>query len=374
MKSLLCAAVCSVGFLGSVCVAPALAQGAGQAQIQPLSIGDQAPPLYISKWLKGDPVNEFEPGHVYVVEFWATWCGPCIAGMPHVSELQRKYKDDVTVIGVNIWERDTDAVPGWMEDRGEKPSGNELMDYTVAMQADTRMAEEWMERAGRNGIPSAFIVDRAGEIAWVGHPGSMDEPLKQVVEGKWDTAAAAREQAKEKAEERRREREMERFQARAAEELEALSSAKTPEQRIDAIEGVLSMDPPAAFASRFVSQGFTTLAMEMEQPEKACEFIDSQRKHIWDSPMDLNRYAWDILTEEAFADARDTDLAMEMGMRAHELSGEKDGMIIDTVARAYFMKAIDLQRLAVEHSNQSMKASIESQLEIYEKAYSQQPE
>src|SRR5262245_45990939 len=69
-----------------------------------LKIGDKAPALAIDKWVKGTPVKAFEPGKTYVVEFWATWCGPCVATMPHISELQSKYKDKVTFIGVNVWE------------------------------------------------------------------------------------------------------------------------------------------------------------------------------------------------------------------------------------------------------------------------------
>lgn len=64
-----------------------------QAQDKPkqLALGSPAPPLYIQSWLKGEPVNQLEKGKVYVVEFWATWCGPCIAGMPHLSEVAEKF-------------------------------------------------------------------------------------------------------------------------------------------------------------------------------------------------------------------------------------------------------------------------------------------
>src|SRR5262245_34659074 len=63
--------------------------------------GDPAPVLKVSKWLQGAEVKKFEPGKVYVIEFWATWCGPCINVMPHLSRLQAQYESKgVTIIGL----------------------------------------------------------------------------------------------------------------------------------------------------------------------------------------------------------------------------------------------------------------------------------
>src|SRR5688500_9275436 len=65
-----------------------------------LKVGDPAPPLKATKWLQGAEVTGFNPGKVYVVEFWAVWCGPCIVMMPHMSDMQEEFKDKgVTFIG-----------------------------------------------------------------------------------------------------------------------------------------------------------------------------------------------------------------------------------------------------------------------------------
>jgi thiol-disulfide isomerase/thioredoxin len=64
---------------------------------QELTLGSKAPKLELKKFIKGESVKGFEKGKIYVVELWATWCGPCRTTIPHLTELQKKYKD-VTII------------------------------------------------------------------------------------------------------------------------------------------------------------------------------------------------------------------------------------------------------------------------------------
>lgn len=168
---------------------------AADAKPKELLVGDSAPPLAVKEFVKGEPVKELAKGKVYVVEFWATWCGPCIKAIPHVTELQAKHKD-VVFIGVDVMESADDEVRAFVKKMGDK------MNYRVAIDkpdpaADNPdsgvMARTWLEASHQQGIPCSMIVDAAGKLAWIGHPMELDEPLEKVIAGKWDLAAAAKE-------------------------------------------------------------------------------------------------------------------------------------------------------------------------------------
>lgn len=141
-----------------------------------LKVGDPAPPLAQGKYVQGEPVAAFEKGKVYVVEFWATWCGPCRTVIPHVNALQEKHKDKgLVVIGQNVWQRG-ENVEGDVAEFVKQMGSN--MTYRVALDRDDAMSGIWMKAAGRGGIPSAFVVNREGKIAWIGYPGSgLDEAV-----------------------------------------------------------------------------------------------------------------------------------------------------------------------------------------------------
>lgn len=148
-----------------------------------LAVGSKAPTLAADKWIKGDAVKKFEPGTVYVVEFWATWCGPCIQAIPHLTEIQKKYGDKVVVIGVAGAERkppsgpDTrfEKVKTFVEGKGAQ------MDYRVVFDGSNASWAAWMKAAKKDGIPCTFIVDHTGKLGYIGHPMQMDAPLEAIV-------------------------------------------------------------------------------------------------------------------------------------------------------------------------------------------------
>lgn len=149
--------------------------------------GAKAPKIEVSSWAKYSPVPK--SGKLLVVEFWATWCGPCRQSIPHLTELAKKYKDKADFVGVSVFERAdsfaqiTDKVAKFVAEMGDK------MDYRVAIDTeDGKMAKNWLEASEQDGIPVAFIVDSKGIVEWIGHPMGLDEPLQQAIEGKLDVA------------------------------------------------------------------------------------------------------------------------------------------------------------------------------------------
>ena len=146
-------------------------------------LGEKAKALTISEWVKGSAVDVTDGKNVYVVEFWATWCGPCRNTIPHLTELQKKYKDQgVVFVGVSS-EKAEDVKP-FVQEMGDK------MDYNVAVDKDDATDKAYMAAYGQGGIPCAFIINKESQVVWVGHPMEMEKPLQEVIEGKYDLQAA----------------------------------------------------------------------------------------------------------------------------------------------------------------------------------------
>jgi thiol-disulfide isomerase/thioredoxin len=180
MRKLIVAILMATGFSSiSACTAAETKVAPGK---QTLGIGDPAPPLKVMKWLQGEEVKEFTPGKVYVVEFWATWCGPCINAMPHLVELQEEFKKDLVVIGMTSKDSNgntKESVEKFIEKNKSK------FTYRFAYSDDRETDKAYMEAAKQDGIPCSFVVDKAGKIAYIGHPMELDEVLPKVIAGTW---------------------------------------------------------------------------------------------------------------------------------------------------------------------------------------------
>ncbi len=160
------------------------------------TIGSKAPAIDIEHWIsdnegKFEHVKQLKSGKIYVVEFWATWCPPCIESMPHLSKLQEEFAGkDVQIISVS--DEDLETVNEFLDKKvkGKEMTYRELTkNYCLTTDPDGSVNKDYFEASGQSGIPTAFIVGKEGILEWIGHPMEMDEPLAEIVAGTWDRAA-----------------------------------------------------------------------------------------------------------------------------------------------------------------------------------------
>ncbi len=159
-----------------------------------LRVGSRAPSLRPTKWVKGSPFDPASRGQgVSVVEFWATWCGPCLESIPHLTDIQERYgAKGVKIVGLTVEDpsNSLEVVQAFVEKQGEKIS------YSIAYDAaDGTMQEAYMEAAEQNGIPTAFVIDKTGHIAWIGNPmydpiTDMESVITELIDGTFDMAMA----------------------------------------------------------------------------------------------------------------------------------------------------------------------------------------
>ena len=301
-----------------------------------LTIGDPSPGLEIAKWIKGSPVNGRLTDGVHVVEFWATWCGPCLAGMPHISELQKKFDDKVTFIGVT--REDEATVDKFLNSKAsDGRTWNDVIEYRLAIDDRGWTNTAYMRAAGQNGIPCAFIVGRDGVVDWIGHPGRIDEPLKKIVDGDWDREAAIAE-------------------FKQQQRLKEMSAKLSQLARSSDWDGALELLDQFEKESG-KSTGLTNFRLKLLQSAGRTEEASAVRSQLvddaWDQSATLNEFAWSLVS---VPNPTDLDLALKAARRASELTDDKDPGILDTVARCYYEsgeldEAIRWQNLAVEKGN-----------------------
>ena len=326
------------------------------ADAKKLSAGDPAPALSIEKWVKGDAVTGFEKGKVYIVEFWATWCGPCKVSMPHLSELQKENKSKgLTIIGISSigWRDELSKVEEMVKEKGE------TMGYTVGWDKDGQTNTAYMKASKSRGIPTSFVIDQKGTIAWIGHPMQLDYVIDDVLAGKWDVKTGPDKIVK--------------MQEEAEKLME--DSDSDPKAALKALGEFETKYPKMAKDMVRTKYMLQLKAEQFTEAYKTADMLIEQAAAKKDS-MALNEIAWNIVDPEGTVKAKDknVDVAMKAAAKAVELTSEKDGAILDTLARCYWikgdkMKAIELQKKAISSltkEQMDMKGQLEETLAEYQ--------
>jgi len=158
-----------------------------KAQRAFLDVGSTVTTYPKVQWLKGEPVTTLQKDKIYIVELWATWCVPCIAAMPHMNDLNNKFKDkNVVFIAQDVLEYNLDRVNQFIAKKGD------ALGYRIAYSGPkgSDFETNWVEAAGVNSIPQTFIIQN-NRLVWQTSPGMLNEQVLQLlVDGKFSIQAA----------------------------------------------------------------------------------------------------------------------------------------------------------------------------------------
>ncbi len=340
-----------------------------------LKVGDPAPATRPATMLQGEAVKDFKKGEVYVFECWASWCGPCIAAIPHLNELHKQMgKKGVVITGVNVWESERDAASAQRAKDFLQAQGSK-MSYRVAL-GGKAFIKDWLEAAEVNGIPHAFVV-ADGKIAWTGHPAQLTaEMLGDILTG---TPLAAAAPIAEKIPQRRLSKpavpagtapndpEMAAAQAK----LDALSEAMrardwdAAEKALPAAAGVLPKPEGQELRDSIEAQ----IGLARGKPAKFYAQLQKLADEEFDDPEALNEIAWRLLTMKAFAQNPNLALAEKCAVQSVKLTKEEHPDKLDTLARLRWLQgkkeeAIRLQIKSVDKAEPGeMKAALQKTLD-----------
>jgi uncharacterized protein HemY len=188
------------------------------------------------------------------------------------------------------------------------------------------MASTWMEAAGQNGIPAAFLVGKDGKIAWIGHPmGLQVETVESVLAGSYDVAKAAEEYKKQKSSEGRMQELGKKYNAAM--------------QAKDWVEAETTLNEIAKYLPNG-QEGVMGARIQIQVGKgdlDAAAMLAQQMADKSPHPGQLNSIAWLLLTQDNIK-GKALDIAYALAVKANTAAEGKDPAILDTVARAAFLK------------------------------------
>jgi len=328
---------------------------AASEDVAAIVVGDPAPKIADVRWVGGEEIGNWSPGHVYVVDFWATWCPPCIDGLRNLQTLEdRLAPKNVHCIAVAVWPGEKSKPPEEVLARFPELS------YSLAIDNDDATADAFLNASRSSGLPTTMIVDRRGRLAWVGSPADgFEDALEAIVSGRYDLAAARQNDIV------RHQAEVFIGQAATAERSGDFSSA------IELIDEAIAVDP-----NRFsVYRGwqYEIALLRLEDPQMAGQVA----ANLLESPQGRDPYPLSILAirivnnyDQTPDEHRDLDLALYCASTAVVNNPEPEYEDLALVAEVYALRgeyraALTVQQMAVSGVANAERSTAERALAEY---------
>jgi hypothetical protein len=143
------------------------------------TLGDPAPPLVVTNWIKGPPLDVTAGTNIYIVELWATWNHDHGAVIAKLNEIHKTFQDKgVRVVGVS--DESVDVLRTYVA-RQQPP-----IEYAIAADDKRKTSLSYMLAYGQREIPHAFVIGQGGKMLWHGHPlFGLDQVVTDILAGRY---------------------------------------------------------------------------------------------------------------------------------------------------------------------------------------------
>lgn len=134
-----------------------------------IKVGEKAPNINVTYWIKNEPTDKNLSNKYIILEFWATWCGPCIAAVPHMNELQKKFNGK-DVYYISITDESVEKVQRTLK----------RIDFNSIVVTDLTKETQIKFGDGEKGLdqyPLTVLINNNNIIEWIGEPMSLDDEI-----------------------------------------------------------------------------------------------------------------------------------------------------------------------------------------------------
>ncbi|MEY4534622.1 MAG: hypothetical protein RLZZ246_940 [Planctomycetota bacterium] len=310
-----------------------------------LKVGSAMPSLDNVEMVQGSKDN-LTDAKVTVVEFWATWCGPCKKAIPHINEVASANAwRGLRVLGVSTDStEDKSKVKPFVDKMGSR------MTYNVGWAGDG-VGRDWMEASGQKGIPTAFVCTN-GKIAWIGHP--MDEgfesAIRKCLSGRFDPELSPKGEQYMEAGRNAAKKKNWREASKHFDDCIALK----PDIFIDAMEAKYEM-----------------LADQQKDEAGAKAWASEVMAKLGSSPVGLAEFAV-FMAQDPRLDKHDLETAQAMIDGAMTAGGTKTDVLVAAArvaaASGKFDTAVDLQGKAWRQASPEQKPYLKTDLDAYKQS------